>query len=106
MAAPAQKLRAIHLYRHTLKNIVSWCIRRELFFDECERIRGLFQKNAHLNDPNAIEQTLAKGEKELQRLMHPDPLIVPYSYGGTLYQRNPPFPESMHQVLDYGRETN
>lgn len=30
------------------------------------------------SDPNAIEQTLSKGEKELQRLLHPDPLIGVY----------------------------
>lgn len=34
MASPAQRIRAMHLYRHTLKNVVSWCFRREIFWEE------------------------------------------------------------------------
>lgn len=32
-----QKLRAIHLYRHSLKNMLSWAIRREVFYEEVRR---------------------------------------------------------------------
>ena len=34
MASLAQKTRAIHLYRHSLKNMLSWAIRREIFYEE------------------------------------------------------------------------
>ncbi len=33
-ARAVQQQRAIHLYRHALKNIVSWAVRRELFWEE------------------------------------------------------------------------
>jgi len=34
MATPAQRLRAIHLYRNGLKHMLSWAIRREVFYVE------------------------------------------------------------------------
>jgi len=34
MATAVQKLRAIHLYRHSLKNMLSWAVRREVFYAE------------------------------------------------------------------------
>jgi NADH dehydrogenase (ubiquinone) 1 beta subcomplex subunit 9 len=34
MASALQKTRAIHLYRHSLKNMLSWAIRREIFYEE------------------------------------------------------------------------
>ena len=34
MASPAQRLRAMHLYRHSLKNVISWAVRREIFWEE------------------------------------------------------------------------
>lgn len=34
MATPAQRLRAIHLYRNSLKNALSWVVRREAFYTE------------------------------------------------------------------------
>ena len=30
----ASRLRAIHLYRHGLKNMLSWAVRREVFYAE------------------------------------------------------------------------
>lgn len=30
----AQRQRAVHLYRHSLKNILSWAIRRDVFWEE------------------------------------------------------------------------
>ena len=34
MASAVQKLRAIHLYRRGLKNMLSWAVRREVFYSE------------------------------------------------------------------------
>lgn len=103
MASPAQRLRAIHLYRHSLKTVISWAVRREIFWEEAKRIRGEFDKQAHATEPRAIEGVLSRGERQLWKLAHPDPYIVPYAYGGSMYQRNPPHPE-MRQVLDFGKE--
>ena len=35
-----QKLRAIHLYRRGLKNMLSWAVRREVFYAEVSLTRG------------------------------------------------------------------
>ena len=40
MATPVQRLRAIHLYRHSLKNMLSWAVRREVFYVEVRRPEG------------------------------------------------------------------
>lgn len=34
MASPAQRVRAMQLYRHALKNVISWAVRREIFYEE------------------------------------------------------------------------
>lgn len=34
MASALQKLRAVHLYRHSLKTMLSWAVRREVFYVE------------------------------------------------------------------------
>lgn len=39
MASAVQRLRAIHLYRHSLKNMLSWAVRREVFYAEVRRPR-------------------------------------------------------------------
>lgn len=41
MATAVQRLRAIHLYRHSLKNMLSWAVRREVFYEEVRRWRHL-----------------------------------------------------------------
>jgi len=99
-----QKTRALRLYRHALKNCLSWAISRDVWYDEINRIRGEFEKTSAVKDKAAVERLLKKGEKELLAKTHPDPYIVPYYYGGSSYARNPPFPKEMHQQLDFGRE--
>ena len=34
MATPLQRLRTMHLYRQSLKNMLSWAARREIFYVE------------------------------------------------------------------------
>jgi hypothetical protein len=34
MATPVQRLRAMHLYRNSLKQMLSWAVRREVFYVE------------------------------------------------------------------------
>ncbi|PRW45557.1 NADH dehydrogenase [ubiquinone] 1 beta subcomplex subunit 9 [Chlorella sorokiniana] len=104
MVSAVQRLRAIHLYRHSLKNMLSWAVRREVFYAEAERIRGEFDQLKTLDDPIQIERALERGEARLRDHQHPDPYIVPYRPGGSMYARNPPFDPSVHIHLDFGRE--
>ncbi|CAL5220140.1 g2098 [Coccomyxa viridis] len=85
--------------------MLSWAIRRDLFAQEAEVLRKEFEKNKDMTDVGQIGRLIQKGQAKLQEYQHPDPYIVPYYPGGSLYARNPPFPEEMHQQLDFGRET-
>ena len=49
-------------------------------------------------------RTLRDGEATLASYSHPDPYIIPYSYGGSKYARNPPVPAEVKVVKDFGRE--
>ena len=41
MATALQRQRAMHLYRHSLKAIISWAVRREIFYEEVRNIARL-----------------------------------------------------------------
>ncbi|KAG7671149.1 hypothetical protein Ndes2526B_g02392 [Nannochloris sp. 'desiccata'] len=84
--------------------MLSWAIRREVFYVEAEKIRAEFDANAGLDDPRQIERALVRGETKYGEYTHPDPYIVPYRPGGSMYARNPPFPQDIHIHLDFGRE--
>ena len=49
MATALQRQRAMHLYRHSLKAIISWAVRREIFYEEvssrCETAIGKCWQN-------------------------------------------------------------
>ncbi|CAK0782715.1 hypothetical protein CVIRNUC_005910 [Coccomyxa viridis] len=92
------------LYRHSLKNLLSWAIRRDIFFEEADQLRGEFEKHKDVSDVGQIGRLIQKGEAKLKEYQHPDPYIVPYYPGGSLYARNPPFSKELHQQLDFGRE--
>ncbi|CAL8470811.1 g10353 [Coccomyxa elongata] len=100
----AQRQRAIHLYRHGLKNLLSWAIRRDLFAQEAARLRAEFDLNKEMDNVAQAGRLIEKGEAKLKEYQHPDPYIVPYHPGGSLYARNPPFPRELKQQLDFGRE--
>lgn len=99
-----QQQRALHLYRHSLKTILYWAVRRDLWFSEGERLRAEFEKNKTIENTAQIESTLNKGEAKLREYAHPDPYIVPYYPGGSLYARNPPVQKEYTQTLDFTRE--
>ncbi|KAL4855791.1 NADH dehydrogenase [ubiquinone] 1 beta subcomplex subunit 9 [Chlorella vulgaris] len=104
MATALQRIRAIHLYRHGLKNMLSWAVRREVFYVEQEKMRAEFEQHTSLTDPIQIERALERGEARLRENLHPDPYIVPYRPGGSLYARNPPFDPAVSIHMDFGRE--
>ncbi|KFM23895.1 hypothetical protein F751_6863 [Auxenochlorella protothecoides] len=90
MATALQKARTVALYRDSLKTLLSWAVARDIFY----------VKTGH----DQIERALARGEERLRSYAHPDPYIVPYRPGGSLYARNPPFPDGISMHMDFGRE--
>jgi NADH dehydrogenase (ubiquinone) 1 beta subcomplex subunit 9 len=104
MATALQKARITGLYRSSLKELLSWVVSREVFYEEASKIRQEFEQNKHVSDGGEIERLLVKGEARLKDYEHPDPYIVPYRPGGSMFARNPPFVEGTSIHLDFGRE--
>lgn len=75
-----------------------------MFYEEAGKIRQEFDKYKHIDDPNEIERVLRNGEAMLKEYDHPDPYIVPYRPGGSMFARNPPFAPGTSIHLDFGRE--
>jgi len=104
MATSLQKTRITSLYRTSLKQLLSWVVSREVFYEEASKIRREFDENKMVNDPNEIERLLRNGEARLKEYEHPDPYIVPYRPGGSMFARNPPFAPETKIHLDFGKE--
>eukprot|EP00270_Netrium_digitus_P014552 TRINITY_DN4961_c0_g1_i3.p1 TRINITY_DN4961_c0_g1~~TRINITY_DN4961_c0_g1_i3.p1 ORF type:complete len:138 (+),score=35.71 TRINITY_DN4961_c0_g1_i3:58-414(+) len=99
-----QQQRVRTLYRQSLKNLMSWCIFRDLFYTEADKLRAEFETNKNETNVDRIDRLIAAGEEKLQRNHHPDPYTVPWYVGGSKYARNPPVPEEIHVVLDFGKQ--
>lgn len=103
-AVELHKLRVQHLYRRSLKTMLSWACDRDVFWEEAERIRGQFEANKQVTERRQVEALFRRAEAQLWKFAHPDPYIVPYRPGGSLYARNPPWDSEMHRQPDFGRE--
>jgi NADH dehydrogenase (ubiquinone) 1 beta subcomplex subunit 9 len=79
------------LYRHSLKLLLSWAIDRDIFNEEATKLRARFDANRGVSH-SAASRILEEGEDEAFYYTHPDPYVVPYMPGGTLFMRNPPPP--------------
>jgi NADH dehydrogenase (ubiquinone) 1 beta subcomplex subunit 9 len=90
--------------RSTLRTVLSWCVDRNIFYEERDRIRRSFEANAGLKDLGEIEKAVSDGEKTLESYAHPDPYTIPTMYGGSKYARNPETPAGAGMVFDFGRE--
>ena len=90
--------------RSTLRTVLSWCVDRNIFYEERDRIRRSFEANAALKDLGEIEKAVSDGEKTLESYAHPDPYVIPTMYGGSKYARNPETPAGTAMVFDFGRE--
>ncbi|KAK9787268.1 hypothetical protein WJX73_005051 [Symbiochloris irregularis] len=84
----------------------SWACDREVFYIEADKLRADFENNRHVTDRRALENILRRGEQKLWQFAHPDPYTIPYSFGGSLYARNPPWDERLHRQPDFGREAD
>lgn len=71
--------RVTRLYRHSLKNSLSWCIDRVMWREEALRIRARFDANRHIQDRRLAVSLVQQGEEELQKKMHPDPYLGEHS---------------------------
>ncbi|QDZ19937.1 subunit 9 of NADH:ubiquinone oxidoreductase [Chloropicon primus] len=100
----AHRVRVMRLYRHSLKQMMSWAIQRSLIYEEFKNIRSQFEANANVPTLGEATRLVEAGEKFLAEKTHPDPYIVPYYYGGSSYHRNPPFPKEISMHRDFGRE--
>ena len=68
----AQKV--TRLYRKSLKNLLSWTVKRELWRKEACELRAVFDTNKHVDMVQAAK-LLDEGEAWFQRHKHPDPYI-------------------------------
>ena len=67
--------RVTRLYRHALKNSLSWCIDRATWRAEALEIRARFDGNKHVQDRRLAQSLVQQGEDELQGTLHPDPYL-------------------------------
>ena len=65
--------RVTRLYRSALKNLMNWCVHRDLFISESFAMRDQFRANMNLKDPRLIEKLVSDAEAKLVEYRHPDP---------------------------------
>ena len=104
MASAVQKARVTALYRSSLKQLLSWGVSREGFYTEATMLRAEFEGNRAVTEAAEIERLVSAGEAKLKEYEHPDPYIVPYRPGGSMFARNPPFESGQSIHLNFGRE--
>jgi len=98
------------LHASSLRNLVSWCESRELFNEEATKIRAEFDANKNLAigiklyvlefatswlfivDSALVTRLVREAKERLQAQTHPDPYIMSYMPGGSLFMRNPALP--------------
>ncbi|KAJ1692687.1 hypothetical protein LUZ63_009385 [Rhynchospora breviuscula] len=100
----AQKERVRILYRRALKDTLNWAVHRHLFYQDASELREKFEENKHVEDLDAIDRLIDDAEAQFVKFQHPDPYIVPWAPGGSKFTRNPPPPEGIEIVYDYGKE--
>ncbi|GKY91320.1 hypothetical protein MPSEU_000104200 [Mayamaea pseudoterrestris] len=83
-----------HLYRHSLKTLLSWAVDRDIFNDEATKLRERFDAHRGAPPPLAL-RLLHEGQDELYSNSHPDIYRLPVMPGGSKFMRNPPLPMSV-----------
>merc|ERR1711976_127996 len=101
--ALSQQARVMRLYRAVLKDTLHWVFSRDVWMVEAAKVRQEFEQHKGVTGP-ALDALLAKGEAKFESERHPNPYIVPYTYGGSLSSRNPPVPKEMKVHMDWGPE--
>lgn len=107
----------VHDFHSYLRNVNSWAEDREVFNEEATKVREAFNANMSVTgkyfflwrillfscgfiinylffyiEPALISRLLREGKEKLQSVRHPDAYIQAFMPGGTLFMRNPAFP--------------
>jgi hypothetical protein len=69
----AHTRRVTRLYRSSLKNLLNWCVHRDLFITKSLELRAEFDANKHIAEAQQLEKVLVAGEAKLREYAHPDP---------------------------------
>ena len=69
----AHTQRVQRLYRASLKNLLNWCVHRDLWIKKGFELRAEFDANKSVKDARLIEKLVSDGEAKLQEFQHPDP---------------------------------
>ena len=69
----AHTQRVTRLYRAGLKNLLNWCVHRDLWISEAFKLQAEFRANKSIKDPRLIEKLVSDGEAKLAEYAHPDP---------------------------------
>ena len=69
----AHVMRVKRLYRQGLKNLLNWCVHRDLWIAEGNKLRARFEANRLAQGQVLIEKLVTEGEAELKKFTHPDP---------------------------------
>jgi len=83
-----------HLYRDSLRTLLSWAVDRDVFNEAATDLRQRFDANRGVSK-SAAARLLREGQEELFKAMHPDPYRLPVMPGGSKFMRNPPLPMSV-----------
>merc|ERR1711934_1216822 len=89
IAGMSHRGRVMSLYRRLLETQRDWAVDRALFCDEALKTRAAFKSRMNEKEPKIIEQYIQDGEAMLTKYRHPNPYILPTSFGGSKYMRNP-----------------
>ena len=87
----SQSQQVQHLYRKSLKTLVSWTVSREIWLDEADVLRAKFEANSKAT-PAAASRLLQEGNQLLFEYTHPDKYCIPHMPGGSKFMRNPALP--------------
>ncbi|TKW23418.1 hypothetical protein SEVIR_4G290600v4 [Setaria viridis] len=99
-----QKERVRLLYRRALKDTLNWAVHRHLFYQDASDLRDKFEANRHVDNLDVIDRLIDDAEAQHRNFQHPDPYIVPWAPGGTKFTRNPPPPQGIEIIYNYGKE--
>jgi NADH dehydrogenase (ubiquinone) 1 beta subcomplex subunit 9 len=80
-----------HLYRHSLRVLLSWAVDRDIFNEAATELRARFDAQRGVS-ASAASRLLKEGDDELFSFTHPDPYKCVYMPGGSKFMRNPPLP--------------
>lgn len=79
------KQEVTRLYRHSLKNLLWWVVRRDLWREQALDLRERFEANKDERDVKKVKQILEEGKAEFERKKHPFPYIGKFVYTTCLF---------------------